>query len=297
MPVSSVIGHIFAYMDPPTINGDALSKDLLATSEKEIPESSAESVKKSSKPLKSTDSAITRTPGSISTAKMKAEGAMASSPHSKVTKSTASKVCTNSKGGVVKRRTSVDGALEKQPLPTAEQADNETPSTIEKGVNQAVSVPSYLALTQSRRASLPSNIAKTLDSASPSRPKKPSPASSSNKSLSVSSKSNVSKPGSAQRPSTKASLSVSTTKKAPSSSSDSTAGSNVRRPISKVSSPSSRSPSVSSSSKFGSITTSADRGSPLSGRRKTSTPDSRESRFMMLPLVEIKAGDDVVSCK
>lgn len=38
-----------------------------------------------------------------------------------------------------------------------------------------------------------------------------------------------------------------------------------------------------------------DKGSSVSSRRKSSTADSRDSRFMMLPQVDLKASDEVVS--
>ncbi|GLT68500.1 hypothetical protein SLA2020_407220 [Shorea laevis] len=43
----------------------------------------------------------------------------------------------------------------------------------------------------------------------------------------------------------------------------------------------------------GSLSSSLDRSSSLSGRRKAGTPESRDSRFIVLPQVEMKAGDDV----
>ncbi|TKY72978.1 187-kDa microtubule-associated protein AIR9 [Spatholobus suberectus] len=75
-----------------------------------------------------------------------------------------------------------------------------------------------------------------------------------------------------------------------SSSVDSTgsSGSSARRTVSRVSSP-----TVSSGLKAGSLSTSQDRTSALSGRRKGGTPDSRDSRFIVLPQVEIKGNDDL----
>ncbi|XP_047148992.1 187-kDa microtubule-associated protein AIR9 isoform X1 [Vigna umbellata] len=75
-----------------------------------------------------------------------------------------------------------------------------------------------------------------------------------------------------------------------SSSVDSTAssGGSARRTVSRVSSP-----TVSSGLKAGSLSTSQDRASALSGRRKGGTPDSRDSKFIALPHVEIKANDDL----
>ncbi|XP_020271153.1 187-kDa microtubule-associated protein AIR9 [Asparagus officinalis] len=89
-----------------------------------------------------------------------------------------------------------------------------------------------------------------------------------------------------------ATTATSSLKKAPSPTLDSsTARSRLKRTPSSVSSP--RTPSGTSSFKSGSLSASVDRGSSLSGRRKTSTPDSREARFMMLPQVDVKAGDEL----
>jgi hypothetical protein len=57
-----------------------------------------------------------------------------------------------------------------------------------------------------------------------------------------------------------------------------------------------RTPSVSSnaSKKLGSQASSADKGS-VSSRRKSSTADSRDFRLMMMPQVDFKASDEVVS--
>ncbi|XP_062189872.1 187-kDa microtubule-associated protein AIR9-like [Phragmites australis] len=68
----------------------------------------------------------------------------------------------------------------------------------------------------------------------------------------------------------------------------------TRRVASNTSLHSPRSPSVSSSvtKKLGSQASSADKGS-VSIRRKSSTADSRDSRFMMLPQVDLKASDEV----
>ncbi|KAK7304069.1 hypothetical protein RJT34_15087 [Clitoria ternatea] len=105
-----------------------------------------------------------------------------------------------------------------------------------------------------------------------------------------------------KKPVSKPALSVSassSSRRVGSSSVDSTgssiSGSSARRMVKKVSSPSSsvQSPTVSSGLKTGSLSSSQDRGSSLSGRRKGSTPDSKDSRFIVLPQVDIKANDDL----
>ncbi|CAJ1975658.1 unnamed protein product [Sphenostylis stenocarpa] len=95
----------------------------------------------------------------------------------------------------------------------------------------------------------------------------------------------------ARKPALSASASASSVSRRISSSSmDSTAssGGSTRRTVSRVSSP-----TVSSGLKAGSLSMSQDRASVLSGRRKGGTPDSRDSRFIVLPHVEIKANDDL----
>lgn len=70
--------------------------------------------------------------------------------------------------------------------------------------------------------------------------------------------------------------------------------SSVRKSVAKVSSPSTRSPSVSNGSKSGILLTSMDKSSSFYSRMQVGTPESKEFRLMMLPQVEVKAGDDVV---
>lgn len=80
-----------------------------------------------------------------------------------------------------------------------------------------------------------------------------------------------------------------------SSPSNSNGHSSFRRTISNVSSPSSISSSAASSPKVGSLSSSINKSSHLVGRRKVSTQESHDSRLIMLPQIEVKAGDDMVS--
>ncbi|XP_024632568.1 187-kDa microtubule-associated protein AIR9 isoform X1 [Medicago truncatula] len=76
----------------------------------------------------------------------------------------------------------------------------------------------------------------------------------------------------------------------------STVDGSVRKTVGKVSSQSlsARSPTVSGGLRAGSVSSSSDRSSGLSGRRKvTTTPDSRNSRLIVLPQIEVKASDDL----
>lgn len=80
-----------------------------------------------------------------------------------------------------------------------------------------------------------------------------------------------------------------------SSLSNSNGRNSFRKTISNVSSPSSISSSVASSPKLGSLSSSINKSSRLVGRRKVSTQESHDSRLIMLPQIEFKAGDDLVS--
>ncbi|KAM0981725.1 hypothetical protein ACFX2A_015027 [Malus domestica] len=75
----------------------------------------------------------------------------------------------------------------------------------------------------------------------------------------------------------------------------SSAGGGVRKSASKLSSSSARTPTVTSGLKIGSLPFSLDRSSSLSGRRKTTTHGSWDSRFIVLQQVEIKTSDDLLS--
>ncbi|KAI8026229.1 187-kDa microtubule-associated protein AIR9 [Camellia lanceoleosa] len=86
---------------------------------------------------------------------------------------------------------------------------------------------------------------------------------------------------------------ASSSKRVPSISLDSTASSTTRQVVSKTTSLSPRTPSVTNGSKGRSSTSPVDRSSGLSGPRTVGAPESRDSRFVMLPQVEIKAGYDV----
>ncbi|KAI8012245.1 187-kDa microtubule-associated protein AIR9 [Camellia lanceoleosa] len=86
---------------------------------------------------------------------------------------------------------------------------------------------------------------------------------------------------------------VEKTELVPSTPLDSTASNTTRQVVSKTTSLSPRTPSVTNGSKGRFSTSSVDRSSGLSGRRKVGAPESRDSCFIMLPQVEIKTGDDV----
>ncbi|KAF5475058.1 hypothetical protein F2P56_006904 [Juglans regia] len=147
------------------------------------------------------------------------------------------------------------------------------------------------------RSSLPSPITKASTRAKVSETRKSVPVSPVGRSLNTSTGSDVAKQETARKssmkPASSASSSSSSSRMITSTSLGSSGSSGIRKTVSKVSSSSARSPSVSSGLRARSLSSSLDRSSSLSGRRKVATPESWDSRFIALPLVEIKASDDV----
>lgn len=189
------------------------------------------------------------------------------------------------------RRNSTGGLLQKQPVSDGRRKTGADSAVGVKSNASSVTAPVRRSLPELRRSSLPSSPRSGITG-------KPASASSVGPSSRTPVASGVSKLETAKRPLSKPALTASTSssRRVASSSLDSSGGS-VRRSVSKVSSPlSARSPSVSSGLRARSLSSSSqDRSSALSGRRKGGTPDSRDSRFVVLPQVEIKASDDVVS--
>ena len=191
----------------------------------------------------------------------------------------------NSTGGVTENLAGTSKVLPKQVSTTASRTD-----------------PVRRSLPELRKSSVSSLSAKTVSKPSLSESKKSVPVSPGSRSLTKSTGFSLSKPESSARPAMSVSVS---SKRAPSSSVDSS-GSRTSsgrlhstltsgRTVSKVSSPSAgSSPSVSSSIRSKSFSSPLDRTSNFSGRKKTSTPESRDSRLIILPKVEVKAGDDMV---
>lgn len=194
------------------------------------------------------------------------------------------------------RRNSTGGLPEKRQSNAGSVAGRKTSSVSgPEPVRQPVPEP--------RRSSLPSvvNRASSTRSSVPETRKSIPVSPASRVSKTTPTGSNVSKQESVRRSLVKPALSASSTsasRRITSTSLDSSGSSGIRRSVSKLSSPSSsRSPTVSSGLRGGSLSMSLDRSASLSGRRKvgTRTPESRDSRFVVLPQVEVKAGDDVVS--
>ncbi|KAJ0980466.1 hypothetical protein J5N97_008721 [Dioscorea zingiberensis] len=272
------------------IQGEDLAETLQKlVSSRESPVASAESVKKTTRLAKSGGvTPIAKGSGVTSslrksTDSLKTSDSRATRPGSTLTKPTVS-----SANASLQRRNSVGGALEKK-APTAPKRLENGSSADERKVSRSNSDLSKKSVTETRRASLPSVTSKATGSDGYLENKKLSPV------PRLSQRSDSGKLDSTKKPSVKPSLSVSASKKTPSSPLDSSTGhsSSFRRVTSNISSPLTRSPRATGSSKSGSISSSVDRGSSLSSRRKTSTADGRDSRFMMLPQVDIKAGDEL----
>lgn len=268
---------------------DLVEKCQNLVSSMESPVASAENVKKamrSSKPI-GVEPVAKRSGATSSLRKssdsLKTTDSRATRPGSTLTKPTVSSIN-------AQRRNSTGSALEKKPAIASKQFDNGS-STDERKVSRSNSDLSRKSIAETRRASLPSVSSKTKVSDTHPENKKSSPV------PRLLQMSESGKLDSVKKPSVRPSLLGSTSKKAPSSPLDNSTGrsSSLKRVTSNISSPSTRSPRTISSLKSGSMSSSMDRGSSLSGRRKSSTPDGRDSRFMMLPQVDIKASDELVS--
>ncbi|CAI0545496.1 unnamed protein product [Linum tenue] len=194
------------------------------------------------------------------------------------------------------RRNSTGGASDK-PGSSAVKGQNGGPVLGAAGKKStAVVDPVRRSLPELRRSSLPSVATKpTATRSSVPGVRKSLPVSPSEKSLRTSISSDVSISGTSRKPLAKPTLSTSSSssKRVSSTSLESSASSVSRKTVSKVSSPSTRSPSVSSGFRTASLSTSVDRSSSLSARKRAGTPESRDSRFIALPQIELKGGDDV----
>ena len=259
---------------------DTKKRTNSSTSIKKSPAASSETAKPASKPSKpSVVIPNARIQGTVPAAKRRTEANAASDLNSTKPKSTLMKPTLRSSIATsVQRRNSTGGLSEKRAI---RRPENGAAVDGKKG-SPAVSDPGKRNTTESRRSSLPSIS-----------PKTPVPQLSAR---SLSSKSGSTQKSSARSSTSSAPLVTFSSTKVPSSVLDRSNGrSSLRRVPSSVSSP--RTPSGTSSFKSGSLSASIDKGSSLSVRRKSSTPDSREARFMMLPQVDIKAGDDLVSAE
>lgn len=194
----------------------------------------------------------------------------------------------------VARGNSSGGLLEK-PLKSDGRTKNCIDSTVrKKGRLSSVAESAGRSLPELRWGSVSSSPAKASARASISGTRKSVPASPMGQSLRKSISSDVSELEAAIKSSVKIASPVSSSsRKVASSSLDGSCSSSTRRTISKISSSSARSPSISSTLRSGSLSSSKDKISTLSGRKKGPTPETRDSHFIVLPQVEIKASDDV----
>ncbi|XP_044495976.1 187-kDa microtubule-associated protein AIR9 isoform X2 [Mangifera indica] len=257
--------------------------------EKQSSVSSVESVKRVKKVGKPSVSVTSRVSALTSaSSRKKADLKSGSEPSPGLTKPTVSACLKTSNAVPVVRRNSTGGLPQKSLTSTAKPAS--VGSTVGKKTTSLPPESVRRSLPELRRSSLPSVVTKpTSRRASIFEARKSVPVSPVSKSTESDAKQDTVK-----KASVRPALSVSSSSRRVSSVSvDSSSSSVSRKTISRVSSPSAHSPSVSSGLRTGSLSSSLDRSSNLSRRRRAGTPESRDSRFIVLPQVEIKAGDDV----
>ncbi|XP_004293996.1 PREDICTED: 187-kDa microtubule-associated protein AIR9 [Fragaria vesca subsp. vesca] len=255
-------------------------------SEKQASLGSSEAAKRVAKTVKPGAGVTSKGSVPISSVQKKVEAKSGLDSSSSATKSSATGASRSSSSVPVVRRNST-GALPPS-VSAGRQQGNATPIVGNKSAD-----PIRRSLPELRRSSLPSVVTK---STSVSQAVKLSAGSPLDRSLNKSSGSLVRKPSVKPASSVSSSSSRMTT-----SSLDSSASSGVRKSVSKLSSSSARSPTVTSGLRSGSLSSSMNSSTSLSGRRKAATPESRkaatpegrDSRFIVLPKVEIKAGDDL----
>lgn len=272
--------------------------EYLVTELKE--ESCSESVKKGTKVLKTNVRAPTKGTDTVGTSGKKIEtksGIDSSVNHtrSKLARPTLSSASRTSGSVTVARRSSTGGLPEKQPMVITKRQSSENGG---RASSSLASEPLRKSLPELRKSTVSSIGAKPPIKQSFSETRKSIPNSPVARSPRTPASSDSSKQDSLKRISMRSSpLSVSSVKKVSSPLLDSSGSStSIRKSVVKVSPNSARSPTISSGSKSGSLSTSLDRSSSsLLGRKKVGTPESRDSRLIMLPQVEVKAGDDVVS--
>lgn len=281
-------------MEDPVVQPREDPKEKPQLPQKQVSANSSETEKKVVKVVKpGTASKASVATGSVRK-KVEPKGSLDSSSNVRKSTLTGSSQSSNSAPGV--RRSSTGGLAEKSTVASSAKQNNVSAVA---GKKTAETV--RRSLPELRRSSLPSVATKPSNRLSVSETRKSTPASPLDRSLRRSTDSDVTKQASASRSSVKPSLSVSSpssssssSRRLPSTSLDSTGGSTIKKTVSKLSSPSPRSPRVSGGSRSASLSSSLDRSSNLSGRRKAATtPESKDSKFIVLPQVEIKAGDDV----
>ncbi|XP_047261960.1 187-kDa microtubule-associated protein AIR9 isoform X3 [Capsicum annuum] len=214
---------------------------------------------------------------------------------SSLTKSTVSSTSRFSGTTPATRRSSTSGLPDKQPRTITKRASGSVGLGTAKKTSSLATDPMRQSLPEMRKSTLPSTNTRTTTRSSISEIRRSVPISPLAKTPRASVSSDASKQESVKKTSAKlSSASLSSTRKSASTSLESTASSDSTRKLTtKLFSPAARSPSVSTGSKAGSSSKSLDRSISSSSRKKGGTPESRDSRLIMLPQVEIKAGDDV----
>ncbi|GAV67239.1 LRR_4 domain-containing protein [Cephalotus follicularis] len=282
-------------MEDPLMQTDKDPEKKAGIVEKQPASHSAESAKKVPRTMKHTTASAAKVIAAPTGAiRKKIETKNGSNSTSSVSKLTGSAFLRDSNLGT---RRSSTGGLPERPAVSGNRRQNNVGDSVvasKKSATPSVSDPVRRSVPELRRSSLPSVATKSLTRSSILEARKSVPVLPVGRGLSKSTVSDVTKQESVKKSLLKPALSVSSSSKRLSSSSLDSSGSSVtRKTVSKVSSPSAQSPSVSSRLRSGSLSASFQRSSTLSGRRKSATPESRDSRFIMLPLVEVKAGDDV----
>ncbi|KAL7243230.1 hypothetical protein ACSBR1_015608 [Camellia fascicularis] len=260
-------------------------------------QSSAESMRRASKTVKLNATVTPKVSGPTGATKKRMEMnktsdlSTTSVVKSASTKSSSSRSSNSVSLTMRRNSTGGGGLLEKQPISVTKRQTSVN-TVAGKKTSPLASETLRRSLPEVRRSSLPSVATKSLTRSSISETTKSVPSAPVTRTLRTL-PTDVNKQDSGKKSSVKPSSSTSSSKRVPSTSLDSTASSTTRKVVLKTSSLSPRTPSVTNGSKGRSSTSSVDRSSGLSGRRKVGTPESRDSRFIMLPQVEIKAGDDV----
>ncbi|XWS55352.1 hypothetical protein CRYUN_Cryun10bG0167200 [Craigia yunnanensis] len=277
--------------DPETQPGeDPVVKPL--NLENQFAEIPAESMKKVTKSGKSSEAAESKVSTPANSTRKRSDIRNGSELTSGFARSTVSSSLRASNSVAATRRNSTGGVSEKSSASSARQQNNASITAGKKPSTPSATESVRRSVPELRRSSLPSVATKSTSRTNLSETWKSVPASPVARSLSTSTASDTIIQKTVRKSAVKPALSASSSLiKMTSSSLDSTASSTSRKTISKV--PTTRSPTVSSGLRARSLSSSLDRSSNLSGRKKAVTPESRDSRFIVLPQVEIKAGDDV----
>ncbi|XP_042465469.1 187-kDa microtubule-associated protein AIR9 isoform X3 [Zingiber officinale] len=268
-------------------NEDSPSRIQPLTSSGQRVDSSAEVPKKSSKVVKPSGMVLSsRTFDTISSMNKRIQGATQNYISSSRSKVTATKTVVSSNVAPSQRRNSTGDILPTRPSSASKLKENGAENG--KKIVPSVSDPGKRSSLENRRMSLPSVYSKVPVSVARSETIKSSPVSR------LSLKSDVSKTDVVRKTSTKPPVPASVARRVTSSSVDGSIGHNSLTKVTSNTSPSAaHSPSATGNFKQRSMSSSVGRVSSSSSRKKTSALEGRDSRFMMLPQVDVKAGDEL----